>query len=223
MLFRMGEQMKKSPLVRKTDPQTSRDTARKAITSEEIWVPAFGANGHYEVSNKGRVRSLPKIVNSRFKTRRLSGKILNHTFSERRRYAVVSLSIKCKSKTWRVNRLVLFSFIGKPPKGKNHAAHNDGDRTNNCLSNLRWASPKENESDKRRHGTYLCGEKVNFCKLNEQDVIKIIEENGRLSDIAKKFSTTKTNVCQIKNGHTWKHIERGPEKREGQRVWRIAK
>ena len=53
---------------------------------------------------------------------------------------------------WSGGLLVVLAFLGPPPFPGAHAAHFDGDKLNNRLSNLRWASPAENEADKRRHG-----------------------------------------------------------------------
>jgi hypothetical protein len=55
-----------------------------------------------------------------------------------------------------VHHLVLEAFVGPRPAG-DQAAHGDGDRLNNVLGNLRWATPKENNGDKRSHGTAMLG------------------------------------------------------------------
>jgi hypothetical protein len=55
-----------------------------------------------------------------------------------------------------VHHLVLEAFVGPRPAG-HEAAHGDGDKTNNALANLRWATPKENAADRYRHGTVLFG------------------------------------------------------------------
>ena len=56
----------------------------------EIWKGVVGAEGTYQVSNLGRVRSIDRIVNSRFSTRRANGKILVN-FISRFGYPCVSL------------------------------------------------------------------------------------------------------------------------------------
>lgn len=52
-----------------------------------------------------------------------------------------------------VHRLVLFAFHGAAPSPKHQCAHFDGNKLNCKSSNLRWATPKENNEDKVRHGT----------------------------------------------------------------------
>ena len=57
-----------------------------------------------------------------------------------------------------VHQLVLEAFVGPRP-ARHQAAHGDGNPLNNTLANLRWATPKENEADKRLHGTLPVGTK----------------------------------------------------------------
>lgn len=52
-----------------------------------------------------------------------------------------------------VHRLVLRTFAG-PPNGR-QGAHNNGDRGDNRIENLRWATPKENAQDKLEHNTWF--------------------------------------------------------------------
>jgi hypothetical protein len=65
-------------------------------------------------------------------------------------------SIKLRGRGRYVHRLMLEAFVGPCPTG-HQAAHCDGDRHNNVLTNLRWATRKENEADKLRHGTHQYG------------------------------------------------------------------
>jgi hypothetical protein len=120
----------------------------------EIWRPIAGRDG-YEVSDLGRVRSLPRIITRirRGRTERCfyKGRVLRQGRA-RNGYLTVSLS----GRSVNVHTVVLRAFRGESPPGY-QAAHYDGEKSNNSLANLRWASRSENEADKRRHGTYLAG------------------------------------------------------------------
>lgn len=50
-----------------------------------------------------------------------------------------------------VHRLLLMAHVGLPPFEGAQAAHWNGRRADNRLENLRWATPRENAADKRRH------------------------------------------------------------------------
>lgn len=51
-----------------------------------------------------------------------------------------------------IHRLVATAFIGPPPSPRHQVAHWDGDASNNAVSNLRWATNKENSQDSIRLG-----------------------------------------------------------------------
>lgn len=100
----------------------------------------------YEVSSLGRVRRV------------LAGKgtktgILRQMIGKRGGYPVVGLRMMPRHTKTVVHRLVCEAFHGPAPFEGAHAAHWDGDPTNNRASNLRWASAKENGEDRVRHGT----------------------------------------------------------------------
>jgi hypothetical protein len=123
----------------------------------EIWRPIPGRNG-YEVSDLGRVRSVDRVVAKTSRSgsivlARLKGRVLRLSTAGSD-YLFVSFS---RGRAY-VHHLVLEAFVGPRPAGY-QAAHGDGNPINNTLANLRWATPKENEADKRMHGTLPVGTK----------------------------------------------------------------
>lgn len=110
------------------------------------------------------------------------------------------------SKACHIHRLVLEAFAGPAPTNKHEGAHGDGDCLNNHISNLRWATKKENEADKIKHGTSNRGERFGRSVLtNEQAAeLKIALHNGeRNIDLAKRFGIPRTTVGSIKSGKSW--------------------
>lgn len=95
----------------------------------------------YEISDAGRVRRCTAKGGTRV------GRMKSQRPNDGG-YLTVMLGKKCV----RVHVLVLEAFVGPRP-AKHDACHYDGTRTNNALSNLRWATRSENMSDARRHGT----------------------------------------------------------------------
>lgn len=57
-----------------------------------------------------------------------------------------------------IHRMVASEFHGGALDDM-QVAHWDGNKQNNRLENLRWATPSENAADKERHGTVLRGER----------------------------------------------------------------
>jgi hypothetical protein len=92
----------------------------------------------YEVGDDGSVWS------TRFgKRRRLK------PYPDGRGYLAVILRRGGRSHMFRVHRLVLESFVGPRPDGR-ECRHLDGDRVNNALTNLTWGTRAENNADKPR-------------------------------------------------------------------------
>ncbi|WP_341258240.1 NUMOD4 motif-containing HNH endonuclease [Gordonia malaquae] len=116
----------------------------------EQWRPVLGFEGLYQVSDRGRVRSLDRtIVQSNGTTRTFKGQVLRQV--RMNAYMTVGLSHAGRGFRRTVHRLVLESFVGPRPDGM-EACHNDSDGTNNHLQNLRWDTRKENAADRVRAG-----------------------------------------------------------------------
>lgn len=98
----------------------------------EVWKPVPGYEGHYEVSDMGRVRSLKYGVIT----------ILKQYISSRG-YCKVGLCINCKHKAFSVHRLVYEAFEKPISKGL-QIDHINGIKTDNNISNLREATNYQN-------------------------------------------------------------------------------
>lgn len=117
---------------------------------DEQWRPISGYEGIYEVSNHGRVRSLDRVS---AQGGRLTGRLRKpDAVTSRSGHLRVALCRDGKVRRWFVHRLVLTAFLGAPSI-EMQACHNDGDPTNNVLTNLRWDTASANARDRLRHGT----------------------------------------------------------------------
>lgn len=108
----------------------------------------------YEASDDGRIRSIPRFTRAKNgSVMRRRGVTLKQR-PDRDGYPTVSLrnsSLKLQ-KTRKVATLVAITFIGPRPPGL-EVCHNDGDKGNSRLSNLRYDTPSANQLDKIKHGT----------------------------------------------------------------------
>lgn len=121
--------------------------------SAEDWKPVVGYEGLYEVSNHGRVRSLPREV--KFGTSmRLSPQTILRPRTIPSGHQTVSIYRDRKRKTAKVHRLVLEAFVGPAPEGM-ECCHNNGIASDNRIENLRWDTTAANRRDSVKHGTNL--------------------------------------------------------------------
>jgi NUMOD4 motif/HNH endonuclease len=119
---------------------------------------------------------------------------------------------------WKVciHVLVCVAFHGPKPPDKNEVAHADGDPLNNHVSNLRWATWKENNEDKKRHGTYTVGEHNPASKLTEEQERRIRQLGavGRpYKDMAIEFGITRQTIGAICLGRSWRWLSGTPTTR----------
>lgn len=113
----------------------------------EVWKDIKGWEGKYQISNLGNVKSVYRTVNYMFKgkekTRRIYERILKKAINKFG-YEYVNLTDNYKAKKLKVHRLVAEAFIPNP-LNKRTVNHIDGNKLNNCVDNLEWATYIENQ------------------------------------------------------------------------------
>jgi hypothetical protein len=113
---------------------------------DEIWKDIIGYEGLYQISNLGRVKSLPRkfyLKNGKIHKAQLSELILKDRFSVKG-YKAVVLRKDLTPKSYQIHRLVAFAFIGQPDLDRNQINHINGIKTDNQVSNLEWVNNREN-------------------------------------------------------------------------------
>lgn len=116
-----------------------------------MWKPIDGYEGIYEVSDDGQVRSVDRIqFRSDGYAYRMRGRILKQAVSKGRGtddnhqgYCVVNLRKPGSANVRPVHILVASAFIPNP-NNLPTINHIDGDKLNNCATNLEWASYSAN-------------------------------------------------------------------------------
>ena len=107
------------------------------MPTNEIWKDVVGYEGLYQVSNLGRVKSLPKY---HYKYE----KILHPTVRKKDGRVTVMLSKSpVDRKRFSVHRLVAIAFLDNPYNYP-EINHIDENPQNNCVNNLEWCTRKYN-------------------------------------------------------------------------------
>jgi len=156
----------------------------------EVWKDIEGYEGHYQVSNKGRVKS--------FKLNR--EKILKLETQN----GYKSIKIHGDNSRYIIGRLVLTTFTGPPPNDGllYDCCHNNGKKGDNRLSNLRWDSRRKNVRDKIKHDTY-------GWKLKELEVISILRlyKSGLNSvQLSNLYPVHQATIRNIVNKKAWSYL-----------------
>lgn len=163
---------------------------------------------NYQVSNMGRIRSIDRIDSRGYYQK---GKLLRPYKRLKDGYLKINLYNKNTIHTKYVHRIVLETFKCNTINNM-ECCHNNGNRSDNKIKNLRWGTHKENSLDVIKHGTqyYPSGSKHGMSKLTESQVLKIREkynkENTNKKILAKEYGVSYTTIREIVNKHLWKHI-----------------
>lgn len=164
-------------------------------STHEEWRAIPGFEGHYEVSNCGRVRSLDRFSVT---GRRLKGRVMK-TRSGLGGHLSLNLCKDGKATSAYVHRLVLTAFVGECPEGM-ECCHNNGDPTDNRLENLRWDTQQSNVDDRGRHGKWTAAMIRTHCKRGHE----FIPENT-VPPYSKRHGRS-CKACAV----THRHVARNP-------------
>lgn len=108
-----------------------------------------------------------------------------------------------------MHRLVMLTFVGPCPEGK-EVAHENGDRADSRLCNLTYKTPSENQMDRVRHGTDGRGKKNHATKLTEDQVRRIRAEYVRgkfgLRRLSLKYGVSQRAIKFVLTGRNWNYV-----------------
>lgn len=113
------------------------------------------------------------------------------------------------NETVRVNRAVAEAFHGPSPFEGAVVCHNDGCRTNNHYSNLRWDDAFGNQADTLIHGTRPMGDTNGKSILSEADIpdIRRAVASGEMQkSVAARYSVSTGAIWNIISGRCWSHV-----------------
>jgi hypothetical protein len=174
---------------------------------KEVWKDIPDYIGLYQASNLGLIKRLISVKCD-------NERILKPT-EDKNGYLYLSLSKNSISKTFRIHKLVLATFVGPKPFIGAVCRHLDGNPNNNKLNNLRWGTQKENSQDSKGHGTFKLppsrlGSKCKWAKINRikfLEITKLLKERLLTQkEIGRLYSISQRIVSDIKNNKYTGHI-----------------
>ncbi len=184
----------------------------------EHWLPVVGWEDSYEVSCRGRVRSLDRWRRARLGWRLIPGQLMAQE-PDPDGYPTVRLrrppdgSGKRRRVHVHVHVLVLLAFAGAPKPGE-IARHGPlGPDSNRWPEDLCWGTRADNNgADRRRDGTIINGERVPNAILTEVIVLECRRRHyvggEPIPALAAEHGVTRWtlgNAVRL-NGKTWRHL-----------------
>lgn len=165
---------------------------------KEIWKPVPGFEGRYEVSSCGRFKALAREIvykdgrRGKLKEKMLKGSLMNAG------YILISFDTKTKLLA---HQVVARAFL-KESEYRQTVNHKDGDKTNNHISNLEWATYAENNRHARNTGlNKQHGERTNLSKYTDQFIEAVrnvfAEYHPTYENLGRMFGLTGTHARQI--------------------------
>lgn len=185
----------------------------------EKWRSIKGYKGYYEVSNRGRIKSLKRTITFvDGRTRRIPERFLKLTLTRNNlgkpAYFVVALCKEHIETQHLVHRLVATAFIPNP-ESKSDVNHKDGNKQNNRKSNLEWMTKQENEEHAKAIGLKAWGFRNTKCVISQEDIPSILRrvKKGRIGiqvKIAKEYGVTPCAINDIVKGRRKVKVFIGP-------------
>lgn len=166
--------------------------------NNEVWKDIKDYEGHYQVSNQGRVKSLKRVKEQILKPGR-----------DKDGYLFVILYKNNKMKYCFIHRLVAQSFIPNP-QNLPQVNHKNEDKTDNKVDNLEWCDSKYNNN----YGTHIQrqAEKLSKPVLQYTKTGEFVREWKSTMDVKRNLGYSQSHIsdcCNEKrksaNGFVWRY------------------
>lgn len=159
--------------------------------NKEIWKDIPNYEGSYQVSNYGRIKSLPR------KRIRKTEKVLK-SFTNNSGYEIIRLYQNGLERKYLIHRLVAEVFVTNV-NNLPQVNHIDGNKHNNNVNNLEWCTASQNMKHSYANGLNKITEKRRkICSKNGKIAIESSKRKVNQYDIEGNFIKTWDSILQIK-------------------------
>lgn len=159
----------------------------------------------YMISSNGRVKSVDKKSKNEYQIKGTYTKGGYHQFNIKLEGG--------KRQTFYVHRLVADLFLPKKKKNQELVCHKDGNKKNNKVKNIMWASRAEWSKLHKKLGTFegLDRRGGYNSKLTEAKVRTIKKAlkagNKTKTSLGLKYGVSITQINRIQSGENWGHVK----------------
>lgn len=153
------------------------------MKTKEVWKDIKGFEGIYQVSNLGRVKSLPRYT---VQKHWVEERILN-SHHNNSGYCDISLYQDTKRVHKKVHRLVAEAFLPNP-YNLPEVDHIDTNKDNNCVWNLRWCTHSENHLNpltRKRRSEALEKVSKKICVFKDGKLLHIFKSYAELDETSQ--------------------------------------
>ena len=167
--------------------------------SDEIWKDVKGYEGEYQISNKGRLKSIRYIE----KYSGIVEKVMKPG-NNGRGYMTTMIGRNGNVKSVKIHRLVAEAFIPNP-ENLPEVNHIDGNKKNNCVENLEWVTHQGNMVH-----AYATKLNVKNSKLSRYEIQNMREryipkdQKYGIQAFAKRYGMSSSHITRIIHGEVCK-------------------
>lgn len=176
----------------------------------EIWKDVKDFEGYYQISNKGRIKSLGRNIPVNGGVKFQPERILSTCYSKQG-YAKSVLCVDNVKKYVSVHSLVAVAFLPNPDN-KPQVNHKNSRRWDNRVENLEWCTAQENIQHAANKGRLACtkGSNNGAATITESAVFEIREKyatrNYYFKELAEEYGQTFQNISLIVRGKIWSNV-----------------
>lgn len=169
---------------------------------EEIWKDIINYEKLYQISNKGKIKSIIGKFSTTTRNRKSIRKVKNLKLNiNSNGYYVVSLTKDKIRKRFKVSRLVAIHFV-ENVDNKPEVNHKDGNKLNNNDWNLEWSTRSENIKHAYDNNLINIKEKSKLCRklTNKQELEirnKFIPNKYTISMLAREYKVSNSLINKI--------------------------